>query len=202
MLFFNSIFSLLALLGLVDAKIKLEATQYRSWVIIHQLDILQNETQHLNTELDAWDKSMMGALNVSVQTEKLLQVTKKATITIATDSKKLGIFGALHVKRNTKQLMTDITTTVNNIFCLREDFNKVGLTQTVLRSLIDQQAASNEMNDAILPKLPKIGRPTGRRLGRGISNIFQATINEYNKMMAGDHGPAAQTAEKVQYYEE
>lgn len=196
MLFFHFLFSLLALVGLVAATKKPE--ELKSWVIIHQLDILQQETRKLNTELDAWDKSLIDALNVSTQTGKLLEVTKNATITISTESRKLGISGALHVKRNTKHLMKDMRTTVGHIGNLRGEFKKVGLAQTVMNSLIEQQAASKEMNDAVLPKLPKIARPIGRRLGRKISKIFQGTIDEYKKMLAASPPPAVQTGETGQ----
>lgn len=188
MLFFTYLLSLLAIFGLAAARKKPE--QLKSWVIIHQLDILQQETQQLNTELILWDKSMLGAFNVSQQTEKLVLATKNAATTISTESKKLHIPGALHIKRNTKHLMKDIKTTVGHIGSLKEDFDKAGLAQTVLDSLIEQQKASQEMNDAIIPKLPMIGRGVGRSLGRKISKIFQFTIDEYKMMLEVDHALA------------
>ncbi|KAJ4387421.1 hypothetical protein N0V93_008013 [Gnomoniopsis smithogilvyi] len=196
MLFSHLIFPLLAFVGLAAARKKPE--QLKSWVIIHQLDILQHETQQLDKELSAWDKSLMGAMNISVQTENLLRSTRNATVSISTESPKLGILGALHVKRNTKHLIKDMRVTVGHLQSLKMEFNNVGLVHVILDGLVEQQAASKEMNDAILPKLPKIGRHTGRRLGRRISKIFQSTIEEYKKLLAADPKPATQAKETRQ----
>lgn len=192
MLFFHYLFSLLAFVGLVAAGKK--PHQYRSWVIIHQLDLLQHETQQLNAVLATWDKDLMGSLNVSEQTDKLLQVTKNATATIITESPRLRWFGALHVKRNTKHLIKDIKATVGHLKSFKEDFNKIGIAQDVLDGLTKQQAASKEMNDAIVAKLPAIVRGAGRHLGRKISKIFQKSIDEYTKMLAADPKSAPHAA--------
>lgn len=174
------LFLFLALLGLAAAT---EPQQRKSWVIIHQLDILEGETQQLSIALDYWDKSLIGAIDVSSQTERVLEVTKNATTNIATNSKGLGILGSLHVKGNTMSLIKDIETSVGHILTLKEDFRKIGLAQTVLNSLIAQQAASLDMNDAILPKIHWIGRPMSRAIGRRIMGIFQDTIDDYKKTL-------------------
>lgn len=171
---------LLALSGLVVAT---KPENRKSWVIIHQLDILQAETRQLNTALDLWDKSLIGAIDVSTQTENLLQVTKNATTMISLHGKKLGILGALHVMGHTKRLIKDIRTSVGHIGRLKEDFKSVGLAQTVLTSLTEQQTASKQMNDVVVPTLPWIGKGIGRGWGRKINRIFQDTIDEYKKIL-------------------
>lgn len=180
MFFIHYFLPLLALLGLVAAT---RPEDRKSWVIIHQLDILQTETRQLNTALDLWDKSLIGAIDVSTQTEKLLQVTNNATTMISTHAKKLGILSALHVKGHTKRLIKDIQISVGHIGSLKEDFKKVGLAQTVLTGLTEQQTASKQMNDAVIPTLPWIGKGIGRGLGRKITRIFQDTIDEYKKIL-------------------
>lgn len=174
------LFLILALLGLAAA---VEPQKRKSWVIIHQLDILEGETQQLSIALDYWDKSLIGAIDVSSQTERVLEATKNATTNIATNSKGLGILGSLHVKGNTMSLIKDIETSVGHLLTLKEDFRKIGLAQTVLNSLIAQQAASLDMNDAILPKIHWIGRPMSRAIGRRIMGIFQDTIDDYKKTL-------------------
>lgn len=174
------LFLFLALLGLVAAT---EPQQRKSWVIIHQLDALQTETRQLSAALDFWDKSLIGAIDVSTQTEKVLEVTKNATTNISTNSKGLGILGSLHVKSNTMSLIKDIETSVGHIGTLKEDFRKIGLAQTVLNSLLAQQTASLEMNDAVLPKIFWLGRPMARALGRRIYGTFQGTIDDYKKIL-------------------
>ncbi|KAJ4421924.1 hypothetical protein N0V82_003421 [Gnomoniopsis sp. IMI 355080] len=170
--------------------------RYRSWVIVHQLDILQDETQQLNAMLATWNKDLMGSLDVSDQTAQVLQVTKNATITIITESRKLRWFGALHVKKHTKHLINDIKVTVDHLKSFKEDFNKIGIAQDVLDGLTKQQAASKEMNDAIVAKLPAAVRGAGRHLGRKISKIFQKTIDEYTQMLAANPEPALHAGEK------
>lgn len=193
------IFLVLALLGLVAAT---EPQQRKSWIIIHQLDILQTETRQLSAALDFWDKSLMGAIDVSSQTEKLLQVTKNATVNITTNSKGLGLLGSLHVKSNTESLVKDIKNSVGHIGTLKEDFVKVGLAQTVLNSLISQQTASLEMNDAVILKIFWLGRPMARAMARRIFKIFQGTIDEYKQMLNGTSEISPQKVEVVSDSEE
>lgn len=193
------LFLFLALLGLVAAT---EPQQRKSWIIIHQLDILESETQQLSTALDFWDKSLIGAIDVSTQTDKVLEVTKNATTNISTNSKGLGILGSLHVKSNTLSLIKDIETSVGHIGTLKEDFRKIGLAQTVLNSLIEQQAASLDMNDAVLPKIFWLGRPMARAMGRRIYGIFQDTIDDYKKTLAVASELTPQEAKMVSDSEE
>lgn len=177
MFLFKFLLPILAFLGLATAW------GHKSDVIIHQLENLRNETQMLTKVLDAWDHTMMGAVDVAEQTEKVLEATKNATADIQLHSHKLGIGGAIHVKRVTKKLKRDIQDCNKVLLSFREDFNKIQLAATVLYSLIDQQEASSLMNEAIMPKLPYITRGIGRSLGRKIVNTFQRTIDAYAQML-------------------
>lgn len=173
------------------------ASRHKSDVVIHQLAILRNETQQLNQVLNGWDKTFSGAIEAAFKTARVLEATKNATAEIQLHSQRMGIYGALHVKRVTKRLKKEIKITNDILTAVREDFHKIELAETVLNNVIEQQKASQAMNDAIIPKLPRIGRGVGRGLGRKISRIFQGTIDAYALMLGmGSHTESEQLYEK------
>lgn len=176
---------LLAYLGLAAANNAeaLAPQQRKSWVIINQLEILKSHTQWLGRIVDHWDGTLAGVLPVSDQTSTVIEATKHATIDIQENSKRLGIFGALHVKRVTNTLINDVKETTTKMANCRQAFNNVGIAETVLNNIVQQQAACQAMIDAIIPKLPHIARGIGRSLGRKISYELQVTIDLYREML-------------------
>lgn len=186
MLIFKYIIYISALLGLVASE---DPARRNSWVIIHQLLTLQAETQHLYADLTAWDRTMIGAFPISTQTEILVHATRNATITVAETSKFQHIAGAFHIRKHTSSLIEDILKTVGYICSLKEDFHNVGLAQTVVNTLIEQQTASQELNDAVVLKLPRLIRFVGKWMGCKTSKIFQDAIDEYRKFLDGADKP-------------
>lgn len=166
--------------GLADAKHKHKQPKpHKSDVIIHQLDLIANETTRLHDTLIAWDGSLTGALTISGRTGALVDTLEAAADTVTKDSPKLGVPSALRVKRATKAMMGKTRETVQTIMDFEYRFRAITLSGQVKASLVNTREASQKLNDAIEPKIPKIGRPIARRLGKKIDKIFKAAIDEY-----------------------
>lgn len=180
MLFFSYLFVYLAcLLGLAAAK----PEDHKSWVILRNLYVLKDNTQKLTDELSKWDKTMLGAEPLIVQTEIILDATRVATVDIREHSKKLGIQGALHVGKETKKLIKLIKASMKLMADLRFDMDHIEIATSVMNSLAEQRNASAEMNKAVVPKIPRIGRGIARKLGRRVSKQFTQDIHLYAEML-------------------
>ncbi|KAJ4386609.1 hypothetical protein N0V93_009507 [Gnomoniopsis smithogilvyi] len=144
-------------------------------VVFNAINVVANETRKLDAILQQWDGTVQGAFPINSQTSAILSAIKQG-IKEAEESKKLRILGALKVKRATKHLIKDTKNVTMDLVYMKDRFKAISLGATVKGNLKKIQDASNEFNKVVVMKLPRIGRPIGRHLGRRVDKIFKKAI--------------------------
>lgn len=147
-------------------------------VVFDAINVIAEETRKLDVILQQWDGSITEALPINSQTNAILSAIKKG-MKDTEDSKKLGIGGALKVRRATLNLIKDTRNVTMDLVYMKDRFRAITLAGTVKANLKKIQEASNEFNKVVVKKLPRIGRPIGRHLGRRVNKLFTKAIEEY-----------------------
>lgn len=182
MLILNYLFALLLSFGLVVATDiqQVDGPKHKSDIIINALKTIKNETLVLNDTLIRWDGTLMNALPIQTQNDKLLNIIKQSETVITKTSPKLGLISALKVKDATKDLVGTTRATVDTIVAMHERFQAVSLDRQVKNNLHAMREASQNLNKATEMKIPKIGRGTAKKLGREIDKIFEEALAVYD----------------------
>lgn len=155
------------------------AAQAPNRVILNAVNAIANETRTLDEILQAWDGTLTGALQINSQTSKIMKAIAEGT-KAANSSRRLNIRNALRVGRATKRLIRDTRNVTGDLVFMKDRFRAITLAGMVKANLKKIQAASDAMNKVVVRKLPGIGRPIGRRMGRRVHKIFQRAIDEYD----------------------
>lgn len=147
-------------------------------VIFNAVNVIASETRRLDEILQGWDGSVFGALPINSQTNVILKAIEQGKKDTE-ESRKLHVPGALKVRRATLNLIKDTRNVTMDLIYMKDRFRTVTLAGSVKNNLKKIQEASADFNIVVVKKLPRIGRPIGRHLGRRVHKIFSKAIEEY-----------------------
>ncbi|KAJ4408643.1 hypothetical protein N0V82_009658 [Gnomoniopsis sp. IMI 355080] len=166
----------LALAGNIDPNKKPKKPKNR--VVYNAVNVIAEETRKLDVILQQWDGTVAGAMDINSQTSNIMQAIRQG-MKETEDSEKLHVSGALKVKRATKHLIRDTKNVTMDLIYMKDRFRAITLAGSVKSNLKKMQDLSGDFNKVVVAKLPRIGRPIGRHLGRRINKVFQNAIEEY-----------------------
>ncbi|KAG8159410.1 hypothetical protein KVR01_011071 [Diaporthe batatas] len=148
--------------------------------VVNSIQNVEKLTVEMASVVQKWNGDVLAALPINDTSDSLIKAIKDGAET-AKKSKKMGVGEALKVKKATKQLLKEIKSSLGTITSSKPKFDNAGLTSIMKARLQETKTASDSLIEAIVDKLPKVGKRIGRNLGKKIAAEFDSAIAEFSK---------------------
>ncbi|WYZ36317.1 hypothetical protein EsH8_XII_000067 [Colletotrichum jinshuiense] len=160
-----------------------------------QLDIIQGAIKSVQDSLDKLSTSVTNvgtdansaAPVISASTDVQNAITKAKTD--ISGAQVLQLQEAISLQDIAGGLTTTATGVIDNIISKKADFDKIGNSKTVLKSLQDEKTATGELGKAIVSKVPQIGQSIAQQAIDQVTAAIDKGITAYS---SGGAAPAAQ----------
>lgn len=166
--------SILAPLALLVSSVAADAAS-----IVAGIKLIDATTQSLGEKVTAWNGVLvLGTISIVADSTKLLQNLKDAK-KAAEKSDPLDDLGAIQVAQAVIGLSHSVNTTLSNIITAKPKFDAKLLSPVILLNLKQEQKATDELTEALGPKLPTWAREIAREVIKPIDAAFVLAIAKY-----------------------
>ncbi|KAK1981579.1 hydrophobic surface binding protein A-domain-containing protein [Colletotrichum cereale] len=159
-----------------------------------QVAIIQGAVTTVQTALAKLDTAVKGVTNDVASTQPVLAAATEAQNAIAKagqdiqGAQPLQLQEALGLQQIAGDLQTSATTLIDDLISKKPNFDTLGVSSVVLKTLQDQKASTQALGTSIVSKIPAIGQTIAQQAIDQIGAVIDKGIQAYS---TGAAKPAA-----------
>ncbi|KAK3307696.1 hydrophobic surface binding protein A-domain-containing protein [Chaetomium strumarium] len=151
---------------------------------------VQSALEKLNTAVNGLTADPQTAAPILTASQNAQAALQKATQDIS-GSDELGLISALRLQQMANGLTSAVQTAMDSLVAKKPVLDQLGVTSVAVMSLQTQQSASAAFGDALVSKVPAIGRGLARQSINQVNEILDKGIQDLQRAGAGAEGGAS-----------
>lgn len=147
--------------------------------IINSIYAVSNTTAALGNLVNAWTGSIPGAIGVMRVSDKLSRHLRWAA-RVANLSQSMSVNDANNLAAAMTQLQTVTNVTLSRMVSRQTDFNRLRLTKTIRRALMQQRLRFNQMTTRVQVKLPQNMLSNSRFVTDRFDDLYAGAVRAFS----------------------